>query len=55
MGAEVVPSYHPRWEHVENMENTKKMDNMEIVSGSPTEMFSVSPTEVFFGYSFHVG
>ena len=29
-------------EHVKNMENTEDMENMEMFSGSPTEMFSDS-------------
>ena len=38
MGARGVSS-----EHVENMENTEKIENMEMFSGSPTDVFSGSP------------
>ena len=36
-------------DHVKNMENTEKMENMEMFSTSPTEVFSGSPTEMFSG------
>ena len=37
------------FEHMENTDNTEKMENMEMFSDSPTEMLSGSPTEMFCG------
>ena len=39
-----IGEYGVSLENMGNMENMKKVENMEMVSGSPTDVFSRSPT-----------